>query len=144
MEHTFVMIKPDGVKRRLIGEIIKRFEQRGLMIEELRLQYLTPEIAETHYGEHREKEFFTGLVDYVTSGPVVLMMVAGIEGTVDIVRDMIGPTDPAEAAPGTIRGDYAIEISENIIHGSDSLASARRELDLFFPGWSSRVDGHES
>jgi len=126
------MIKPDGVKKGLIGEIIGRFERRGLTIEELRLDYLSRDIAEVHYGEHREKDFFINLVDYVTSGPVVLMMVTGIEGTVDIVRQMIGATDPAQAAPGTIRGDYALEISENIIHGSDSLTSSKRELDLYF------------
>lgn len=139
------MIKPDGVRKRLVGEIIKRFEQRGLAIAELRLEYLTGEIAETHYGEHRGKAFFSDLVEYVTSGPVILLMIGGIEGTVDIVRQMIGATDPAKALPGTIRGDYATEISENIIHGSDSLDSAKRELDLFFPGRTKRSgDGYGS
>ena len=133
MERTFTMIKPDGIRKGLIGEVIGRFERRGLVVEELRLDYLTSDIAETHYGEHEGKPFFSDLVEYVTSGPVVLMMLTGIEGTVEIARQMIGATDPAKAAPGTIRGDFATEISENIIHGSDSTASARRELALFFP-----------
>ena len=127
------MIKPDGVKRRLIGEIIMRLEQRGLIIEDIRLENLSKEIAEIHYGEHRGKDFFTGLVDFIISGPIILMKVAGPEGTVDIVRQMMGATDPAKSTPGSIRGDFATVIGENIIHGSDSLASARRELDLYFP-----------
>ena len=145
MERTFAMIKPDGVKKGLIGEIISRFERRGLIVEELRLDHLKSDIAKTHYSEHRDRDFFVDLVDYVTSGPVVLMMVAGIEGTVDVVRQMIGATDPAQAAPGTIRGDFAVEISKNIIHGSDSVASAKRELKLFFPQASVKAgDGYAS
>ena len=133
MERTFVMIKPDGIRKGLIGEVIGRLERRGLVVEELRLEYMTADIAETHYGEHKGKPFFSDLVEYVTSGPVVLMMITGIEGTVEIARQMIGATDPAKAAPGTIRGDFATEISENVIHGSDSTVSAMRELALFFP-----------
>lgn len=133
MESTFVMIKPDGIRNRLMGEIIGRFERRGFTVEAMRMDYLTTEIAETHYGEHLGKNFFRPLVDYVTSGPVLLMIVTGIEGTVNIVRDMIGATDPVEATPGTIRGDFATEVSENVIHGSDSVTSAGREIELFFP-----------
>jgi len=132
LESTFTMIKPDGVRKNLTGEIISRFEKRGLLIEGMRLERLSKETANVHYGEHKGKAFFQELVDFVTSGPVVLLKISGIEGTVDIVRSMIGATNPAEAASGTIRGDFATEISENIIHGSDSLESAARELDLFF------------
>lgn len=145
MERTFVMIKPDGVKKGLIGEIVSRFERRGLIIEELRLDHLSRDIAKVHYGEHRERDFFIDLVEYVTSGPVVLMMITGIKGTVDVVRQMIGPTDPAQAAPGTMRGDFATEISKNIIHGSDSTVSAKRELELYFPRTSKKAgDGDGS
>ncbi len=133
MESTFAMIKPDGVRKNLAGEIISRFEKRGLKIDGMRLEQLTIETANTHYGEHKGKAFFQDLVEFVTSGPVVLLKISGVEGTVDIVRSMIGATNPADAASGTIRGDFATEISENIIHGSDSLESSARELGLFFP-----------
>ena len=133
MESTFAMIKPDGVRKNLIGEIVSRFEKRGLSIEDMRLERLLEKTAKTHYREHEGKAFFQDLVDFVISGPVVLLKISGIDGTVDIVRSMIGATDPADAASGTIRGDYATEISENIIHGSDSLESSARELGLFFP-----------
>ncbi len=133
MESTFAMIKPDGVRKNLAGEIISKFEKRGLKIDGMRLEQLTIETANTHYGEHKGKAFFQDLVEFVTSGPVVLLKISGVEGTVDIVRSMIGSTNPADAASGTIRGDFATEISENIIHGSDSLESSARELGLFFP-----------
>lgn len=112
MESTFAMIKPDGVRKNLAGEIISRFEKRGLKIDGMRLEQLTIEMANTHYGEHKGKAFFQDLVKFVTSGPVVLLKISGVEGTVDIVRSMIGATNPADAASGTIRGDFATEISE--------------------------------
>jgi len=127
------MIKPDGVRKNIAGEIISRFEKRGFTIDGMRLERLSVETANTHYGEHEGKPFYQDLVDIVTSSPVVLLKISGVEGTVDIVRSMIGATNPADAASGTIRGDFATEISENIIHGSDSLKSSARELDLFFP-----------
>ncbi|RJQ55840.1 MAG: nucleoside-diphosphate kinase [Actinobacteria bacterium] len=127
------MIKPDGVKRGLAGEVIKRFESVGLRIEKMRLEQLSKEIVEENYAEHRGKPFFGGVVRYVTSGPVVLMVVTGA-GAVKIVRKLMGATDPCEAAPGTIRGDFALDISANVIHGSDSPESATREIALFFGG----------
>jgi nucleoside-diphosphate kinase len=131
VEKTFVMIKPDGVKKGLTGEIISRFERRGLVIERLTKKTLTREEAERLYEVHRGRDFFEDLVSYVTSGPVVLMVVSG-PSAVSLVRTMMGATNPKEAAPGTIRGDFATDISENIIHGSDSLESAAREIGIFF------------
>jgi nucleoside-diphosphate kinase len=126
------MIKPDGVKRGLVGEIISRFEKRGLKIEKLQMVNISRSLAEKHYQEHYGKDFFSSLVEYVTSGPSVIMVISGLN-VVKIARDMIGSTNPAEAAAGTIRGDFALEISKNIIHGSDSEKSATREIELFFP-----------
>lgn len=131
IEKTFVMIKPDGVRKGLTGEIISRFERRGLTIERLNKKTLTREEAERLYEVHRGKSFFEELVNYVTSGPVVLMVVSG-PSAVSVVRTMLGATNPQEALPGTIRGDFALEISENIIHGSDSIESAEREISIFF------------
>ncbi|MCX7831698.1 MAG: nucleoside-diphosphate kinase [Actinobacteria bacterium] len=131
VEQTFVMIKPDGVRKGLTGEIISRFERRGLVIEKLLKKTLKREEAEELYSVHRERNFFEELVNYVTSGPVVLMVVSG-PSAVSVVRKMLGATDPKEALPGTIRGDFALDISENIIHGSDSLESAEREISIFF------------
>lgn len=131
IEKTFVMIKPDGVRKGLTGEIISRFERRGLTIERLDKKTLTREEAERLYEVHRGKSFFEELVSYVTSGPVVLMVVSG-PSAVSVVRTMLGATNPQEALPGTIRGDFALEISENIIHGSDSIESAEREISIFF------------
>lgn len=131
MEKTFVMIKPDGVRRRLVGEIISRFEKRGLEIERLIKKELTREEAEELYSVHRGKPFFDDLIKYVTSGPVVLMVISG-NSAISIVRKMLGATNPAEAEPGTIRGDFATDISENIIHGSDSYKTALREISIFF------------
>ncbi|MDR3589637.1 MAG: nucleoside-diphosphate kinase [Negativicutes bacterium] len=131
MEKSLVLVKPDGVAKGLTGEILTRLERRGLKIRALKLIRLPRGQAETHYGEHRGKPFFDGLVDFITSGPLVAMVVQG-ENAVRVIRTMMGPTNPADAAPGTIRGDYALNIGNNIIHGSDSLESAAREIAIFF------------
>lgn len=131
MERTFVMVKPDGVQRQLIGEIIRTFERRGLKIVALKMIRISRELASRHYAEHREKPFFQGLVDYITSGPVVAMVLEG-RNCISLVREMMGSTDPAKAAPGTIRGMFGIDIGRNVIHGSDSPESAAREISLFF------------
>ena len=131
MEHTFVMIKPDGVRRGLVGEVIGRFEAKGLRLERMRMLTIDEELAGRHYAEHTDKPFFTELVAFITSGPVVAMEWSG-EGAVSVVRDLMGPTDPAAAPAGTIRGDFGTVITENIVHGSDSLDSAEREISLFF------------
>jgi nucleoside-diphosphate kinase len=130
-ESTLLIIKPDGVRRRLIGEVLRRVEEAGLTIDELRLETIDRAIAEEQYGEHREKPFFAELVEFITSGPVVVARVSG-ENAISVWRDLMGPTDPADAPPGTIRGDFASVITENIVHGSDSPESAARELKLFF------------
>jgi nucleoside-diphosphate kinase len=131
MEQTFVMIKPDGVRRGLTGECLRRFEQRGLKLA--RLQMLTPgrELAEEHYGAHRDKPFFAGVVEFITSGPVVAMVLEG-PGAIAAVRQMVGATRPLEAAPGSIRGDYALEVGENIVHASDGPETAAAEIRLWF------------
>ncbi len=131
MEKSLVLVKPDGVAKGLTGEIIARLERRGLKICALKLMRLARTQAETHYGEHRGKPFFDGLVDFITSGPLVAMVVQG-ENAVRVIRTMMGPTNPADAAPGTIRGDYALNIGNNVIHGSDGLQSAAREIAIFF------------
>ncbi len=131
MEQTFVMIKPDGVKKSLVGECVRRYEARGLRLIKMRLDSLSAEIAQEHYGEHVDKPFFGDLVKHVTSGPVVLMILEG-EGAVAAVRKTNGATNPLEAEPGSIRGDYALEITANIVHGSDSVDSAEREIGIFF------------
>jgi nucleoside-diphosphate kinase len=130
-EHTFVMVKPDGVKRGLVGEVIARFERKGLNLEKMRLLTIDDALAQRHYGEHVDKPFFGELVDFITSGPVVAMEWSG-ESAVSVARTLMGTTNPVEAAPGTIRGDYATIITNNIVHGSDSPTSAERELGLFF------------
>ncbi len=127
------MIKPDGVSRGLVGEIVSRIEATGLRVEQMRLERLSQEIVEENYAEHRGKEFFEPTVAYVTSGPVVLMIVTGT-GAQAIMRKLMGATNPTDAAPGTIRGDFALDISANVIHGSDSPESAAREIALFFGG----------
>jgi nucleoside-diphosphate kinase len=119
------------VRRHLIGEVLRRVEEAGLTIEDLRMETITRERAEEHYGEHREKPFFAELVEFITSGPVVVARVSG-ENAISVWRDLMGPTDPADAPPGTIRGDFASVITENVVHGSDSPESADRELKLFF------------
>lgn len=131
MERTFVMIKPDGVQRGLVGEIIRRYEQKGFKIVAMKLMQVTRELAEKHYAEHKGKPFFEGLVSYITSGPVVAMVLEG-KGVIAAVRAMNGATNPAHAAPGTIRGDLAIEVGRNVVHGSDSPESAEREIAIYF------------
>ena len=133
MEQTLFLVKGDGVRRRLIGEIIRRIENVGLDIREMRLMDVTRELAEEHYAEHREKPFFGELVEFITTSPVVAMRVEG-EGAIKVVRKLMGATNPAEATPGTIRGDLALSMPDNLVHGSDSPESAKRELKLFFGG----------
>jgi nucleoside-diphosphate kinase len=130
-ESTLVIVKPDGVRRGLTGEILGRMERKGLRIEEMRLMRIDRDLAERHYDEHRDKPFFSELVEFITSGEVVVARVSG-EQAVSVVRTLMGPTDPAAAPPGTIRGDYGTVITQNLVHGSDSPESAKRELDLFF------------
>ncbi len=131
IQKTYTMIKPDGVRNGHIGEIVNRFERAGLKIEEMRLEMVTPEQAKANYAEHEGKPFYDGLIAYVTSGPVVKMVVSG-EGAVSKVRTLMGATNPADAAPGTIRGDFGLTMDENVIHGSDSPESAEREIGVFF------------
>ncbi len=131
MNRTFAMVKPDGVQKGLVGEIISRFEKKSLKIVALKIMKITPEIAEKHYGEHKGKPFFADLVNFITSGPVAAMVLEG-ENVIPTVRTMMGATNPQDAAPGTIRGDYALTVDENIIHGSDSPESAMREIGIFF------------
>ena len=132
LETTLVLVKPDGMRRRLAGEILARFERRGLELRGARLLKITRPLAQQHYAEHKGKPFYGGLVDFITSAPVLALAVRG-ESAVSVVRTMMGATNPLDSAVGTIRGDYALELSENIVHGSDSKASAKRELGLFFP-----------
>jgi nucleoside-diphosphate kinase len=132
VETTLVLVKPDGVGRGLCGEIVGRFERRGYVLRGARLIRITKAVARQHYAEHKGKPFFAELVDFITSGPVLALAVAG-EDAIAGVRTMMGATNPKDSAPGTIRGDYATLLGENIVHGSDSRASARRELKLFFP-----------
>jgi nucleoside-diphosphate kinase len=130
-ERTFVMVKPDGVQRGLVGEVIRRIEQKGYQLEELKMFTIQKELAERHYAEHTEKPFFSELVSFITSGPVVAMKVVG-DDAIAGMREIMGATNPLDAVPGSIRGDYASVITENIVHGSDSDESAERELALFF------------
>jgi len=130
-ESTLLIVKPDAVRRGLIGEILRRIESKGLRITEMRLMRIDRSTAEEHYDEHREKTFFGELADFITSGPVVVARIEG-EQAIAVLRTMIGPTDPASAPPGTIRGDFGTIITENLVHGSDSAESAERELKLFF------------
>lgn len=133
MERTLVLVKPDGVKRGLIGEIVSRFERRGLRLVAAELRTLDRGTAERHYAEHAGKPFYDGLVSFITRGPLMAMVLEGPDDTWQVVRTMMGPTNPATAAPGTIRGDLGIEMQQNLIHGSDSAESARREIAIFFP-----------
>jgi len=130
-ESTLLIVKPDGVRRGLVGEVLLRVEAKGLTIEEMRLMTIDRATAEEHYGEHRERPFFGELVDFITSGPVVVARITG-EQAISVWRTLMGPTNPVEAPPGSIRGDLATLIGENIVHGSDSPESAARELKLFF------------
>ncbi|MDQ0161532.1 nucleoside-diphosphate kinase [Bacillus alveayuensis] len=131
MEKTFLMVKPDGVQRQLIGEIVSRFERKGLQLVGAKLMQISEELAEQHYGEHKGKPFFTELVEFITSGPVFAMVWQG-ENAIEICRQMMGKTNPKEALPGTIRGDFGMFVGKNVIHGSDSPESAEREIQLFF------------
>ena len=128
---TLLIVKPDGVRRGLIGEVLRRVEAKGLTIEQLELRVIDRGVAEEHYSEHRDKPFFAELVDFITSGPIVVGKITGPDA-VTCWRALMGPTNPVDAPPGSIRGDFATEIGENIVHGSDSATSAERELKLFF------------
>ncbi|MFE3888637.1 nucleoside-diphosphate kinase [Priestia sp. YIM B13446] len=131
IQKTFLMVKPDGVQRSIIGEVISRFEKKGFQLVGAKLMHISQELAETHYGEHKEKAFFGELVKFITSGPVFAMVWEG-ENVISVSRQMVGKTNPQEALPGTIRGDYGLIVDKNIIHGSDSPESAEREISLFF------------
>lgn len=133
IETTLVIVKPDGVRRGLCGEIVSRIERKGLALAEGRLFTIDAELARKHYAEHTEKPFFGDLIDFITSGPVLALAVRGPEA-VQVVRTLMGPTNPLDAPPGTIRGDFGTEVTQNLVHGSDSVDSAKRELGLFFPG----------
>jgi nucleoside-diphosphate kinase len=131
-ERTLVLCKPDAVARGLVGEVVGRLERKGLRLLAMDLRHLDEATAKQHYAEHEGKPFFDGLVRFITSGPLVAICVEGPDA-VTAVRTLMGPTNPVAAAPGSIRGDYGLEIEQNLVHGSDSLASADRELALFFP-----------
>lgn len=131
MERTFLMVKPDGVQRNLVGEVIKRLENKGFTLVGLKLMSVSRELAEKHYDVHKERPFFSGLVDFIVSSPVVAMVWQG-EGVVTSARKIIGATDPLAAEPGTIRGDYGVNIGRNLIHGSDAIETAQREIALWF------------
>jgi nucleoside-diphosphate kinase len=143
MERTFVMIKPDAVQRGLIGEIIHRFERRGLKIVAMKFMHVSEELAAKHYEAHKEKPFYRDLIDYITSGPVVAMVLEGT-GAIATARTTMGATNPGQAAPGTIRADFSLEIGRNIVHGSDGEESAAAEIGLWFgddiPGWERNTD----
>ncbi|MFO7539180.1 MAG: nucleoside-diphosphate kinase [Chloroflexota bacterium] len=131
MEKTLILVKPDGVQRGLVGEIIGRFERRGLKLSALKFLQMSPELAETHYAIHKDRPFYNSLVDYITSGPVVAMVWQG-KDAIAAARATMGATNPVEAAPGTIRGDFGMEIGRNLAHGSDSPENAVKEVALFF------------
>ena len=132
-ERTLVLVKPDGVRRGLAGEVISRLERKGLGLVAMELRTLARETAEQHYAEHSERPFFGELVDFITGGPLVALVVEG-PNAVAATRRLMGVTNPVEATPGSIRGDYALEIGQNLVHGSDSTESAAREIGIFFPG----------
>ena len=135
IERTLVLVKPDGVRRGLVGEVIGRLERKGLRLVAMDLRVLDRETAEVHYAEHRERPFFGSLVEFITSGPLMALVVEGPRA-IEAFRALAGATDPVKAAPGTIRGDFALEVQNNIVHGSDSDESAKREIGLFFPDLS--------
>lgn len=144
MERTLILIKPDAMQRGLAGEIITRFERRGLRMVAMRLLKVDKAMAKKHYGEHVGKPFFDGLVDYITSSPIIAAVFEGTNA-VAAARQLMGSTRPTEAAPGTIRADFGLEVGRNLVHGSDSVASAKREIEIFFAGqriqsWSRNVD----
>ena len=131
-ERTLILVKPDAVRRNLIGDVISRIERKGLRVIAMDLRTIDRESAEAHYAEHAEKPFFGSVVDFITSGPLVAMVLEG-ESAVTAARQVIGATNPVEAAPGSIRGDFAIEVGQNLVHGSDSDESAEREIAIWFP-----------
>ena len=131
VERTYLMVKPDAVQRGLMGEIVSRFEKKGLKLVAMKFMVIPKATAETHYGEHKGKKFYDSLISYITSGPVLAMVWEG-EDAVTVCRNMMGKTNPKESAPGTIRGDYGMQTGMNIIHGSDSPESAEREIKIFF------------
>jgi nucleoside-diphosphate kinase len=131
-QRTLILIKPDGVQRNIIGAVISRIESKGLKLAALELRTIDADTAHSHYAEHAEKPFFGGLVEFITSGPLVAIVAEG-ERAIEAFRALAGATDPVKAAPGTIRGDFALEVGENIVHGSDSPDSAEREIKIFFP-----------
>ncbi len=131
MERTLVLVKPDGVQRGLVGEVISRFERRGLRLAGMKFMWMSRELAARHYHEHEGKPFYEGLVNYITSGPIVAMVWEGRQA-IEVVRQTMGKTRPAEAAPGTIRGDLGLEVGRNVVHGSDGPESAAYEISLFF------------
>jgi nucleoside-diphosphate kinase len=130
-EHTFIMVKPDGVSRGLVGEIVSRFERKGLTLEKIRKLDVDETLARLHYAEHVDKAFFPDLLEFITSGSVVAMEWSG-ESAISVARAVMGATDPAKADPGTIRGDLGLLVTENLVHGSDGPESAKRELEIFF------------
>jgi nucleoside-diphosphate kinase len=132
-EQTLVLIKPDAMARQLAGEILARFERRGLALRAAKLLTVDRQLAERHYAEHAEKPFFPELVEFITSGPTLALVLEG-EGAIPVVRKTMGATNPAEACPGSIRGQFALSMPDNLVHGSDSPESAQRELELWFPG----------
>jgi nucleoside-diphosphate kinase len=131
-QRTLILIKPDGVQRNIIGEVISRIESKGLKLAALELRTIDSETAHAHYAEHAEKSFFGELVDFITSGPLVAIVAEG-ERAIEAFRALAGATDPVKATPGTIRGDFALQVGQNIVHGSDSPESAEREIKIFFP-----------
>lgn len=131
VQRTLVFVKPDGVQRGLVGEIISRLERKGLKIVALKMLQMDRAMAERHYGVHRDKPFFSSLVDFITSGPIIAAVIEG-KDAVDVVRRMMGETDPLQSASGTIRGDFGLEVQENLVHGSDSEENAHEEISLFF------------
>ena len=131
MERSLVLLKPDTVQRGLIGKLISRLEEKGLKLTAMKLMEVSEALAKEHYEEHLKKDFFSDLFDFITSSPIVAMVVEG-EQAVSVIREMMGATNPFEAKPGTIRGDYGLDLTKNLIHGSDSTESAKREIDLFF------------
>ena len=131
-QRTLILVKPDGVQRSIIGDVISRIERKGLKVVALELRTIDTDTARAHYAEHAEKPFFGELVDFITSGPLVAIVAEG-DRSIEAFRALAGATDPVKAAPGTIRGDYALQVSQNIVHGSDSPESAEREIKIFFP-----------
>jgi nucleoside-diphosphate kinase len=131
-QRTLILVKPDGVQRNIIGEVISRIERKGLKLVALELRTINADTAHAHYAEHAEKSFFGELVDFITSGPLVALVAEG-ERAIEAFRALAGATDPVKAAPGTIRGDFALQVAQNIVHGSDSPESAEREIKIFFP-----------